>query len=70
MQARPRYNCFFYVGIQADEEFYVHHTPNGTRMWCPNVPTVLRHVVGYVYETSKDVLEIVHFFTLMLYAFF
>ncbi|XP_021975531.1 uncharacterized protein LOC110870660 [Helianthus annuus] len=44
--------------IQADEEFYVHHTPNGTRMWCPNVPTILRPVVGCVYETWKDVFRI------------
>ncbi|XP_022022514.1 protein FAR1-RELATED SEQUENCE 5-like isoform X2 [Helianthus annuus] len=37
-------NCTFTellsTGIQPDEEFYVHHTPNGTRMWCPNVPIV------------------------------
>ncbi|MFS7935641.1 hypothetical protein Hanom_Chr05g00406001 [Helianthus anomalus] len=54
----------FYIGIQADGEFYVHHIPNGTRIWCPNVPTVLTPVVGCVYETSKDVLEIVHFLLL------
>ncbi|MFS7945856.1 hypothetical protein Hanom_Chr06g00529041 [Helianthus anomalus] len=57
-------------GIQADEELYVQHTPNGTRMWCPNVPTILRHVVGCVYETSKDVLEIVHFLLLCYIHFF
>ncbi|KAJ0621855.1 putative transcription factor FAR family [Helianthus annuus] len=43
------------TGVHADEEFYVHHTPNGTRMWCPNVPIVLKPVVGSVYETWKDV---------------
>ncbi|KAJ0694346.1 hypothetical protein HanPI659440_Chr15g0607711 [Helianthus annuus] len=45
-------NCTFTEllsrGIQADEEFYDHHTPNDTRMWCPNVPIVLRPVVGCV----------------------
>ncbi|KAJ0432335.1 hypothetical protein HanIR_Chr17g0858061 [Helianthus annuus] len=47
-------NCTFTelsTGIHADEEFYVHHTPNGTRMWCPNVAIVLKPVVGCVYET-------------------
>ncbi|KAF5806062.1 hypothetical protein HanXRQr2_Chr05g0216961 [Helianthus annuus] len=48
-------NCTFTellsTGIHADEKFYVHHTPNGTRMWCPNVPIVLKPVVGCVYET-------------------
>ncbi|XP_035840166.1 protein FAR1-RELATED SEQUENCE 5-like [Helianthus annuus] len=45
------------TGVHADEEFYVHHTPNGTRMWCPNVPIVLKPVVGSVYETWKDVFR-------------
>ncbi|XP_021974744.2 protein FAR1-RELATED SEQUENCE 5-like [Helianthus annuus] len=45
------------TGVHADEEFYVHHTPNGTRMWCPNVPIVLKPVVGSVYETWKDVFS-------------
>ncbi|KAJ0578308.1 hypothetical protein HanIR_Chr05g0245861 [Helianthus annuus] len=63
-------NCAFTelpsTGIYADEEFYVHHTPNVTRMWCPNVPIVLKTVVGCVYETWKDVTHnvilIAHFF--------
>ncbi|KAJ0764400.1 hypothetical protein HanPI659440_Chr08g0291751 [Helianthus annuus] len=46
-----------FPGIHADEEFYVHYTPNGTRMWCPNIPIVLKPVVGCVYETWKDVLS-------------
>ena len=46
-----------FLGVHADEEFYVHHTPNGTRMWCPNVPIVLKPVVGSVYETWKDVFS-------------
>ncbi|XP_022002264.2 protein FAR1-RELATED SEQUENCE 5-like [Helianthus annuus] len=45
------------TGVHADEEFYVHHTPNETRMWCPNVPIVLKPVVGSVYETWKDVFS-------------
>ncbi|KAJ0935125.1 putative transcription factor FAR family [Helianthus annuus] len=54
-------NCTFTqllsTGIHANEEFYVHHTPNGTRMWCPNVPIVLKPVVGSVYETWNDVFS-------------
>ncbi|XP_022042174.1 protein FAR1-RELATED SEQUENCE 5-like [Helianthus annuus] len=44
-------------GTHANEEFYVHHTPNGTRMWCPNVPIVLKPVVGSVYETWNNVFS-------------
>ncbi|MFS8029924.1 hypothetical protein Hanom_Chr17g01528061 [Helianthus anomalus] len=54
-------NCTFTqllsTGIHANEEFYVHHTPNGTRMWCPNVPIVLKPVVCSVYETWNDVFS-------------
>ncbi|XP_035830049.1 protein FAR1-RELATED SEQUENCE 5-like [Helianthus annuus] len=54
-------NCTFTqllsTGIHANKEFYVHHTPNGTRMWCPNVPIVLKPVVGSVYETWNDVFS-------------